>query len=225
MFRELFGRKAKRKAPVGPSGPSRLSEARALDLPKKPYTKALLLWAADHVDQCEAYYRAYFDGNAPRTQALLERIDSGIVIFSAHFTDVALGQLGLQTVFLPTGPLPREVKAILVFAGAIADQLAGLLQAEGFTSDVDALLRRVAQYKMLLHPEAEAAEQHRLAGRVLAELRDHDATNVREWYRATHRIVDLTLRAHIPTATAEDKRHDLPRLYASQLATLLKTVR
>jgi len=60
---------------------------------------------------------------------------------------------------------------------------------------------------------------------VLAELRGHDASNVRDWYRATQRIVDLTLRARIPTATAEDKRHDLPKLYGSQLATLLRTVR
>lgn len=225
MFSGLFGRKAKRKTTVIPAGPSRVDEVQALDLPKKPHTKALLLWAAHHVDQCEAYYREYFKGTPPRTEALLDRIDSGIVIFSAYCTDLALGQLGLKTVFLPTEPLPREAKAVFAFCGALADQIAGLLRDEGFTCNVDALLRRAIQYKMLLHPEAEVDAQHGQAARLLAELRVHEAPNVREWHRATQRLVEVTLRLHMPTVTAEDRRHDLPRLYASQLAALLRTVR
>jgi len=221
----LFGRKPKRKATVIPAGPTRVAEVQALDLPKKPYTKALLLWSAHHVDQCEAYYRQYFDGAAPRTDALLDRIDSGIVIFSTYCTDLALGQMGLRTNFLPTEPLPREAKAVFAFCGALADQIAGLLQAEGFTSNVDALLRRAIHYKMLLHPDLDVDEQHRLAARLLDELRGHDAGNVREWHRATGRLVEITLRLQMPNATPEDKRHDLPRLYGSQLAALLRTVR
>lgn len=224
MFSGLFGRKPKRKATVIPAGPTRVAEVQALDLPKKPYTKALLLWSAHHVDQAEAYYRAYFNGAAPRTDALLDRIDSGIVIFSTYCTDLALGQLGLKTVFLPTEPLPREAKAVFAFCGALADQIAGLLRAEGFTSNVEALLRRAIQYKMLLHPEPDIDEQHRLAAKLLAELRDHDASNVRDWHRATERLVEVTLRLQMPNAQEETK-HDLPRLYGSQLAALLRTVR
>lgn len=225
MFSGFFGKKPKRKATVVPAGPSRVAEVQALDLPKKPYTKALLLWAAQHVDQCEAYYREYFNGAPPRTDALLDRIDSGIVIFSAYCTDLALGQLGLKTVFLPTEPLPREARAVFAFGGALADQIADLLQAEGFTSNVDALLRRAIQYKMLLHAEPDIDEQHRLAARLLAELRGHEAPNVRNWHRATQRLVEVTLRQQMPNATAEDKRHDLPKLYGSQLAALLRTMR
>ena len=224
VWRSLFGKTPAGATPAGAVLPSRVSEVQALALSKKPYTKALLLWAADHVDRAEAQYRELFKAAAPRTDALLDRIDSGIVIFSAYCTDLALAQLGHRTVFLPTEPLPREAKAVFAFCGALADQIAGLLQAEGFTTNVDALLRRVIQYKMLLHTEAEIDEQHRLAGKVLAELRVHEAANVRNWHRATERLVEVTLRLQMPEAK-EEKQHDLPRLYASQLAALLRTVR
>ena len=204
--------------------PSRVDEVRALSLPKKPHTRGLLLWAALHVDQAEADYRAHFDGAPPRTQDLLDRIDSSIVVFTTHFTDVALGRLGRKTVFLPNAPLPREAKAIFAFSGALAEQLAALLQAEGFTSNIDALLRRAIRYKMLLHADPQIDEQHRLAAKILADLRTHEAANVRQWHNATQRIVENTLR--LQTATdAERAKHDLPKLYSSQLAALLKTVR
>lgn len=211
--------------PAGAGGPSRVDEVRALSLPKKPHTRALLLWAAHHVDRAEADYRAFFHRASPRTQDLLDRIDSSIVIFATHFTDVALGQLRLQTRFLPTGPMPREAKAVFAFAGALADRLAALLESEGFTSNVDALLRRAVQYKMLLHDDPQIDEQHRLSAKVLEDLRAHEAANVRQWHHATQRLVELALSPHMPNTAAHAKLNDLPKLLGSQLAALLRTVR
>lgn len=204
---------------------SRIEGAKRFDLAAKPFTRALVLRAAEHQDEAIRDVREMGGlrtiPDEPSCDAFTASSASTIAY---HITTEAAKSLGQNVAFLPSEPVPKEAPLVVAFALLVLAGVHGQLKSEGLQLPFAEIAAETANLFFLAHPDEERIEN---ANRGIAAFRSFaqsDAANVRSWHDSLMKLVPMYI-SQWTTDNPELKKLDCIPLFGSMLQSLLKAAK
>lgn len=203
---------------------TRVERANSFGLSDKPFTRALVLRAAQYQDDT-IHDLENMGGTRPihDEKSLNAFAASCASTIAYHVAVEAAKSQGRNPAFLPHEPVPTYAPMVVAFSLFVLAGIQGQLKAEGVELAFQEIAASTANLFYLAHPDDERISN---ASRGIAAFRSiakADAENVRTWHDNLMKIVPMYV-LQWNTDNKELKQLDCMSLFGSMLASLLKAV-
>jgi hypothetical protein len=199
------------------------AERFAVDLDKRPITRALLVRAAEANDDDE--HSLTLGGIFPNQEikSLAEEIHSAALIDALRITTDAREAIGLKwSPFLPGDPLPPNTNLVVTFAFLVMVNILGQVRKEGYNDTDGTLLPQLVHLLFLLGSTEDKKNIYKFSHPVFDQVLRSDLPNVRKWRQGLSDLVFLYLIGE-ENLDEKLKQRGFPSLFGSMLKSLLSS--
>lgn len=224
----MFGFINKLQNKASAQSPRLLDAANNYDLNNRPFTRALILRAAQYQDV--AFTNLKRDLGRIQPQEIPESLDAFAAMSAtsiAHYvTTEAAISIGRDAVFLPTASAPNDAPFYLAFSLFFLAGVHGPLTREGIVLSFEDLAVENTQLFFMFHDRTEKVRHH-LAGVKAFQLTTKaagDVKQVEQWHDNLMKLIPLYV-LQWNTDNEKLKAQDFMPVFGQLLSSLLKVVK